>query len=77
MRIETHVDLHSAWNCATVLGKIFFVPLIAVAFIAVLIISIYTSVVAEFGSWAGFFIFDDESEEDETTDRSDSEMGEE
>lgn len=74
MRIETHVDLDSAWDCATVLGKIFFVPLIAIAFLAVLIISLYTSAVAAFGSWAGFFVFDDEPEKNEKTDRGDSEM---
>lgn len=74
MRIETHVDLDSAWDCATVLGKMFFVPLIGIAFIVVLIISLYTAAVTEFGAWAGFFVFDDEPEENEETDRSDSEM---
>lgn len=74
MRIETHVDLDSAWKCATTLGKIFFVPLIGIAFAAVFVISIYTAAVAEFGEWAGFFVFDNESEENEETDRGDSEM---
>lgn len=63
MRIDTCVDLTSAWKCATVLGKILFVPLIAVAFAVVCIASMYTTLVVEFGCWAGFLIVD-ESKED-------------
>lgn len=74
MRIDTHVDLDSAWDCCTLLGKIFFFPLLVVAFVIIFITSVYVTAIVEFGHWAGFLVFDDEPKEDEETDSSDSEM---
>lgn len=68
MKIATVCDLRAAWDTCTILGKIFFFWLMLIGWIGLFIVSFYLTGVVELGTWAGFFNFEDEPEENKETD---------